>query len=94
MSASLGALVSASSSSAPPLLAAIIILWFTAFAIRETGKAKRFSPFFVFGLILIFQSAFILYNLFSQFVWMFLEVAFLLNLLWLIYEIYVHEGFV
>ena len=69
------------------LFFAILLIWKTSKFMIETKKMNLFFPFFIIGISFCFQAAFIFYNIFLDWEWVFLEglklaaaIVFLINL--------------
>jgi hypothetical protein len=65
------------------LVFSLIIIWMTTQSMIKIKRFLEFLPFLLLGISLSFYSAFVLFEFFFQWGWVFLELTIFLSLLWI-----------
>lgn len=65
------------------LFFSVIILWISSLSMIKHRTISYYLPFFFLGVLLVFHSTLVAYGIFLIIVWLFLELAFFLDLVWI-----------
>src|SRR3989339_875202 len=73
------------------LIFVLSFIWYLTIIMLQIKKIIVFLPFFIIGILYLLQSSFIYYSLYVNFVWLAIELTFLINLIW-IFILYIIEN--
>jgi len=65
------------------LIFVLSFIWYLTIIMLQIKKIIVFLPFFIIGILYLMQSSFIYYSLYLNFVWLVIELTFLINLIWI-----------
>ena len=65
------------------LIFVLSFIWYLTIIMLQIKKIIVFLPFFIIGILYLMQSSFIYYSLYPNFVWLVIELTFLINLIWI-----------
>ena len=75
------------------ILFSILIFWKTILNMVKKKKIFEFLPFFIIAIFICFDAAFAFYDLFYNFVWIFMQALYLIIFIWILIFIRGKNGF-